>query len=301
MNDGTVRLAHLSDVHISARPLGWQPRDWFCKRVTGWFNLHCLGRAHHFRAADQVLGALMTELRGERRPDHIVFSGDATALGFPAEMARAAALLGVKDTASPPGIAVPGNHDYYTPAAAAGGCFEQCFGPWLEGERIGTATYPFARRVGSLWLVAVNSSKGNVWPGDASGRVGAEQLDRLRQLLQRLPSGPRILVTHYPVCEAEGQPERASHGLQDVAEVVQVAGAGGVVLWLHGHEHHWYRVHRREVAPFPIVCVGSSTQWGRWGYHEYVIAGTRLQARRRVYNFEHACFGDAETFELSLE
>ena len=34
-----IRLAHVSDVHVSARPLGWKPRDWFNKRTTGWMNL----------------------------------------------------------------------------------------------------------------------------------------------------------------------------------------------------------------------------------------------------------------------
>src|SRR4051812_2671647 len=89
-----IRLAHFSDVHVTARPLDWTRADWFNKRLPGWFNLRCLGRGRRFARTDEVLAALAADLRA-RRPDHVVFSGDATALGFEAEFARAVALLGV--------------------------------------------------------------------------------------------------------------------------------------------------------------------------------------------------------------
>src|SRR5438552_4811395 len=127
--DNAVRLAHFSDIHVTCRPLGWRAEDWFNKRFPAWLNLRVLGRAFRFRQADQVLAALMAEL-GERRPNHLVFSGDATALGFETELAHAARLLGLNGGATWPGIAVPGNHDYCTPTAAEGGCFEKHFAPW---------------------------------------------------------------------------------------------------------------------------------------------------------------------------
>src|SRR5262249_14913330 len=108
-----LRLAHLSDIHITARPLGWRRRDWLSKRVTGWLNLRLLGRAHRFRQAEAVLAAWAADLR-RRPPDWIIFSGDATTLAFEAEFAQAAALLGVTGPDRLPGLAVPGNHDYYT-------------------------------------------------------------------------------------------------------------------------------------------------------------------------------------------
>src|SRR5262249_7444039 len=124
-----VRLAHLSDVHITAHPLGWRRRDWFSKRFTGWLNVRLLGRGHRFRPADDVLRALMDDLRQDP-PDHVIFSGDATALGFEAEFVRAAALLGLAVPDALPGLAVPGNHDYYTRADQAAGHFERYFAPW---------------------------------------------------------------------------------------------------------------------------------------------------------------------------
>src|SRR6476619_4900000 len=112
----SVRLAHFSDVHLTTRPLGWALHDLRSKRLSGWFHLRALGRGQQFRMAHEVAKALIAEWR-ERRPDRLVFSGDATALGFESELAHAARCLAVGAADLPPGLAVPGNHDYYTRAA----------------------------------------------------------------------------------------------------------------------------------------------------------------------------------------
>src|SRR6516164_69369 len=98
-----VRLAHFSDIHVTCRPLGWRREDWFNKRFAAWLNLRVLGRAFRFRCAEVVLAAFMADLR-ERRPDHLIFCGDATALGFETEVAHAARLLGLNGQQVLPGI-----------------------------------------------------------------------------------------------------------------------------------------------------------------------------------------------------
>src|SRR5258707_7587520 len=108
-----IRLAHFSDVHITARPLGWGGGDWLNKRLPGWVNLRWFGRQHRFRHADEVLTTLIQELR-RRAFDRVIFSGDATALGFEAEFRRAAEFLGLQQPTLLPGLALPRNHDYYT-------------------------------------------------------------------------------------------------------------------------------------------------------------------------------------------
>jgi 3',5'-cyclic AMP phosphodiesterase CpdA len=294
-----VRLAHFSDIHVTACPLGWRPGDYLTKRYPGWINFRWLGRRFRFRRAEDVLAAMQTDL-ARQRPDLLVFSGDATALGFETEFARAAALLGVGRPDTPPGMAVPGNHDYYTPAVEASGLFERYFAPWQTGERVDGAVYPFAQQIGHVWLVGVNSCTGNRWAWDASGGVHAGQLDRLGRLLKRLEGEPRILVTHYPVCLANGQPERRSHGLRNLADLLAVAEAGGVCLWLHGHRHGAYYLPKTERAPFPIVCAGSTTQSGLWSYSVYTIAGRHLHAVRRVFDVKAGGFREGESFELEL-
>lgn len=293
-----VRLAHLSDIHVTAPRLGWQRADWFNKRLAAWFNYRWLGRRFRFRHGDEVLAILVEDLR-RRDIDHVIFSGDATALGFEAELRRAVEWLKVGDVFAR-GLAVPGNHDYCTVPAATSGLFERYFAPWQQGERIDGETYPFAQQVGQAWLVAVNSCTGNRWAWDAGGSVGREQLLRLERLLAALAPGPRILVTHYPVCLASGKPERRSHGLRDLGEVVTVARRGGVRLWLHGHRHGPYFIDKSSLAPFPVICAGSATQTGCWSYTEYTLAENAVTVLRRTFDPESHSFADAGEARLLL-
>jgi 3',5'-cyclic AMP phosphodiesterase CpdA len=294
-----IRLAHVSDIHVTAGRSGWRARDLLTKRVSGWVNLHLLGRHRRFRHTDAVLRALAGELRG-LCPDRVIFSGDATALGLEAEFARAASLLGVRGPEALPGLAVPGNHDYYVGHAVRAGLFERHFEPWLEGERVDGARYPFAQRVGPAWLVAVNTSVANRLPWDSSGRAGAEQLGRLEALLDRLGPGPRILVTHYPVCKACGAGEPPSRALRDLDQVVDVASRGGVGLWLHGHRHGPYHHQATTLAPFPVICAGSTTQQGSLSYKQYELAGQRLRGTRRTFDPRRGVFETTHSFELEL-
>src|SRR5205085_818761 len=112
--------------------------------------------------------------------------------------------------------------------------------------------------------VGVNSATANRWAWDARGAVGQDQLDRLRLLLARLDGGPRILVTHYPIAQASGRRERRVRLLRDLDDLVGVATAGGIGLWLHGHRHDAYHHSAAETAPFPVICAGSATQTGQW-------------------------------------
>ncbi len=294
-----VRLAHFSDIHLTSKPLGWRPRDWFSKRVTGWMNVRLLGRGRRFKQAPAVVAALMRAVR-ERRPDAIVFTGDATGMGFESEFLVAAKALGVTDETLPPAVAVPGNHDYYTRRAVRGGLFESYFGPWQVGLRVDDRPYPFARRVGDVWLVCANSSTANRWHWDASGAFGPDQLDRLRRLCAMLSPGVRVLVTHYPLRTARAEVEPRVHRLRDHEHALRVASECGIGLWLHGHIHRGFVLKPTGGLPFPVVCVGSSTQNNRWTYNEYAIAGTKLEGLHRVYDPDHDQFRDAGFFELDL-
>jgi 3',5'-cyclic AMP phosphodiesterase CpdA len=295
----SVRLAHFSDVHVTSPACVWRGRDYLSKRLSAWVNLRFLGRGRRFRHAEAVLAALRAEFR-QRPFDHLVFSGDATAMGFEAEVARAAHLLGVGSNDVPPGIAVPGNHDYLTHRDVTDAHFERYFAPWQQGRRIDNAIYPFAQRVGHIWLVAVNSSVPNRRPWDATGVVGADQLVRLEGLLATLEPGPRLLVTHYPVRQANGQPEWRVRALRDLSGLLEVATRGGIGLWLHGHRHDTYFHAASDHAPFPVICAGSLTQRRHWSYSAYTLTGTILQVCRRVFHEKDHHFHDGHVFEVPL-
>ena len=146
-----VCLAHLSDIHVTASS-AWTKRDLFSKRITGWINLKIFGRGFRFRNTNEILNALMKDIKSQNL-DSIVFSGDATALGFEEEMAKAAELLGLNGPDRHPGLAVPGNHDYQTASCVEQNHFENHFSPWQQGERIGTHTYPFAQKIGNICFI----------------------------------------------------------------------------------------------------------------------------------------------------
>jgi 3',5'-cyclic AMP phosphodiesterase CpdA len=293
-------LAHFSDVHVTSAPLGWRRNDYFNKRLSGWINLQVLGRGKHFGEATRVLTRLACDL-AVQKPDRLIFSGDATGLGFENELAVASRILTPDHPEQLPGLAVPGNHDYYTPGAVRSGEFEKHFNNWQRGERIEGNRYPFAQKAGMYWLVAINSSTANRGVIDASGAVGDAQLERLETLLDRLSPEPRIIVTHYPICLADGRPEKRLHGLRDLGQLLGVLRNRGVCLWLHGHRHHAYRLQNPPGVAFPVICAGSATQHGRATYGLYDIDGSRLLGRRREFNFQSGSFQDAERFELRLE
>jgi len=290
-----VRLAHVSDIHVSARPLGMRWGDYLSKRAVTWLNVG-LTRGRAFALSARVLECLTADVAA-RGASHLVFSGDATHLGLDAEMRRVAELLHVGRT---PGLAVPGNHDYLTRSAQASGQFEHHFAPWQQGVRIGPETYPFAQQVGHVWLVAVNSARGNRWFWDASGEVGPAQRERLRRLLKELSPGPRILVTHYPMFLASGAREHRAHGLTDLDAVIDIARNGGIGLWLHGHRHRFYFAPRSAATPIPYICIGSSTQQGLWSYGDYRIENGELLGRQRVFDPAKESFRDGIEFALDI-
>ena len=295
----SIRLAHFSDVHLTTPNLGWKRRDVLSKKVTGWINVKLLGRGKRFRHAPTVVAALVSELKS-REFDALVFSGDATKLAFESEMKLAAERLGVNDPALPPAIAVPGNHDYYVRHDVTANRFETQFDPWMQGQRLGEERFPFAKRVGHCWLIAVNSAKANFLSIDATGRIGREQLARFRTLCESLPPGPRIVVTHYPLRKANGKLEIPTRRLRDHRLALSVAVECGVSLWLHGHIHRGYVLEPTPEIPFPMICSGSATQTDRWSYNEYSIDGWQLTMAKRTYDFATGQFREVETRMIEL-
>ncbi len=293
-----VRLAHLSDIHITSPRLDWGLKDVFSKRFTSWINYQVLGRKRRFAFAQQVLTRLVEDLH-HRHIDHVIFSGDATALGFESEFRLAAQLLRCQEP-SLPGLAVPGNHDYLNKYAEKSGLFEKYFAKWQQGIRVDHHTYPFAQRVGPVWLIGVNGSTANRIPWDASGAVGHAQRERLKKLFDRLGDGPRILVTHYPMCLRSKRAEIKFRNLRDLRHVQELAEEANVSLWLHGHRHHPYHFQTVKGVSFPVICSGTATQTRIWSYNEYVIDGARLKALQRIYDRSQQRFVDAGRFEIQL-
>lgn len=299
MGNRSVRLSHFSDIHLTAKPLGWQLRDIFTKRTTGWLNLK-LGRGRRFVHSKQIVRALIQDIK-DRRTDHIVFTGDATMMGFEEEFHVAAENLNVDRGDWPAGIAVPGNHDYYTPSAERSSCFETVFAPWQLGKRLGSKVYPFVQRAGHCWLIAVNSARSNFLLWDARGGVDTEQCERLRALCKDLEPGPRILVTHYPIYLANREPEHRWRILRNWKGFLSIAAECGVSLLLHGHRHIAYELPADgKDLPFPILCPGSATQRNNCSYNEYLISDRHLSVTRRTWLPDQRCFQTSKESDFDL-
>jgi 3',5'-cyclic AMP phosphodiesterase CpdA len=294
-----VTLLHFSDVHLTVPRLGWRRRDWFSKKMLGWMNVKMLGRGRRFKHSCRVATEMIAQAM-QAKYDGWLFTGDATKLAFGPEFQQAAHILGVGKTDSPPVIAVPGNHDYYTRRDAGSGMFEQAFGPWLEGERVDEHRYPYARKIGHVWIIVLNTSNPHGWNATASAVAGEDQLARLTTLCQRLDPGPRILSTHYPLRDGRGKVERRSHRLLDHKACLEAATACGIGLWIHGHIHKPFVLPASAVIPFPLVCVGSATQTKRWSHNIYEIDGYELKMTRRTWNPQRSDFDVSHVQELTL-
>jgi 3',5'-cyclic AMP phosphodiesterase CpdA len=215
--------------------------------------------------------------------------------------ARSLGLGGTDCQSVLPGLAVPGNHDYYTRGAARSGLFERVFAAWQTGERIDNHIYPFAQRVGHWWLIGVNSARSNFLMWDSRGQVGREQSERLRDLFRRLGPGPRILVTHYPLYLADGRPESHWRKLRDLESFRSLIIEGGISLWLHGHRHNGYVLMPKPPdQPFAVICAGSATQHSKWSWNEYEMDGQRLTMQRRSWEPVEQRFVDATWCEITL-
>ncbi|MGL4323588.1 MAG: metallophosphoesterase family protein [Beijerinckiaceae bacterium] len=221
------RLAVLSDVHLAPLP-AISFGALFGKRATGFLNWHLKRKHEHDMAVlEQVLGAIR-----QAAPDHILFGGDAVNLALSSEFARAGqflARLGGPETVS----AIPGNHDLYVEEARA--TLIATFGPWMTGDGESAPHFPYVRKRGPLTLIGLNSALPT--PSfDASGKLGAHQIEATRHLLSIMPEDAiRIITLHHPPTVGGTAKGR---DLTDAADFENMLRSTHADLIIHGHNHY---------------------------------------------------------------
>ena len=218
-------IAHLSDVHLAPLP----PVRWhqlIGKRVTGYLNWR---RNRAKSMATDVTGALMADLAAHA-PDHTVVSGDLTNLALPDEIGRAAEWLRERGDAEDV-TAVPGNHDAYVRGALQ--AVTKAWAPWMTGERVDGAPYPFLRRRGEVAIIGCSSAEATP-PLFATGPFRADQAERLEELLERAAGMFRVVVVHHPPVHGATNAGHAMRGIERFQGAIARAGAE---LVLHGHTH----------------------------------------------------------------
>lgn len=223
-------FAHLSDLHLPLPALAGR-RPLANKRILGYLSYQLKRKNVHRQS---VLAALVDDLR-RQAPDHIVITGDLINIALPEEFSAATRWLHALGTPQTVTV-VPGNHD-----ALVAVPWQQSLGAWAAfmsdptTPLLGPSGFPFVRRRGPIALIGVSSACPSP-PFHASGRVGADQLARLKHLLEQLraPSTFRVVLIHHPPI---GGMMTHRKRLTDQAAFRDVIEKAGAELILHGHHH----------------------------------------------------------------
>ena len=263
----TFTLAHLTDVHLS--PIaGFSPRYWNAKRGLGYVNwLRKRARIHQRTSADNLITDAKT-----LRADHIAITGDLINLGLPAEYEAALAWLQSVGPAERVTV-IPGNHDIYSALYGDIG-----IGRWAAymGGDADTHAFPFVRRFGPVALIGLNSAI-ETPPFVAAGRLGPDQIEVTRDLLERLGDEglARVVLIHHPPLQGLAAARR---GLRDVKPFQRMLEKTGAELVLYGHNHEPRLTWLETVAGRAAVIGGASASAGR-------LHGKEHLAQYNVFTF----------------
>ncbi len=278
----SLRILHFSDLHLPVPHGSFRtPEAFHPKRIVAALNF-ALRRSAKYADAHQKLHGLHEFLR--REPvDYILFTGDTLNFGLQREYTAAAPRLAETLALARCGaLAVPGNHDLYTPASLVH--HRKYFAPLVRSDLPADATstgYPLLRWMGdNAVAIALNSSRPNFNFWNSSGRIPALELESLSRLLERPDIATRrhiFLMTHYPFDEAG-----FFHGLRNSRALLRrLHGRENLVL-LHGHNHRPY-TYFLPGSSVPLFCAGSLSKSGAESFWLFDLLGDSLNARRGVW------------------
>lgn len=280
----TFTLAHFTDVHL-APITGFVPRYWNLKRLAGFVNWHTKRRGVHQRATADRLIADAKSLRA----DHIAITGDLVNLGLPGEIEAATQWLA---TVGQPDVVtvVPGNHDIYSSLHGDSGVAR--WAGYMGGDA-DTHAFPFVRRIGPVALLGLNSAI-ETPVGVAGGRLGSDQIEVARDLLERLGDEAviRVVLIHHPPLPDLAPPRRA---LADAPMLQRAFEKSGAELVLYGHNHKpllsWID---SVTGPVAVICGGSASgsrpykndPLARYNLFTFFKSGDRVRIRQTVRGLE---------------
>jgi 3',5'-cyclic AMP phosphodiesterase CpdA len=276
-----MRLAHFSDIHVTVSPFSEPIGLLHGKRALGAVN-YMIGRFRHFAAVEQRIARLLEDA-DKQSVDHVLCSGDITAMSYEDEFDRCARLYGDRLGQPERHTVIPGNHDRYTAGSVEEKRFERYFG--TLGAPHGA--YPALKRIApGAVMVLLDVSRPTLY--DSSGFCGAPQLSALEAILTdaSLKDEYVILALHYGLLRRNGKPDRPGHRIKDWEPLIELVDREDVRvdLILHGHIHRHYEVKTKRRT---IVCAGSATDLAiDCGYNVYDIdlSTKTVSTERRVWS-----------------
>jgi 3',5'-cyclic AMP phosphodiesterase CpdA len=284
----TFTLAHFSDPHLGPLPAAdW--RELANKRASGFFSW-TRNRVNIHRPA--VLELLLRDLKAQA-PDHTAITGDLVNISLPAEFKAAAQWLNSVGPSAQVTI-IPGNHDTYVAMPWAESL--ALWADYMRGSREagGSETipqsysdFPFIRSLGQIALVGTSTAV-PMPPFIAAGRLGDDQLSRLRDQLRELGRDGvfRIVLIHHPPFGG-GAYKRKS--LLDAKAFQEVLSDTGAELVLHGHTHvSGLSYIRTPQGPIPVLGVPSASA---------IAKGHKDPSRYHLYRIRR----EARAWQLDIE
>ncbi len=278
-----MRLLHFSDVHIPS-PRGAVPVAAIAsRRLMGMVNYR-LRRRHRYLDAPRKLAELADAVR-RWEVDVVLCTGDYTIVGTNGELEHARRCVQPIVDAAPAMVTVYGNHDVYMPDSLAS--FERHFGDLLVTDLPEVAVdgrWPMVRFFGErVAIVCIDSARPKPDLLRSTGRVSEAQLDALPSVLRHPRMSGRFVfvLTHYAPRLANGQPDKASHGLENADALLRASdGPRGAMLFGHVHRRYHVRVPETSLTLFDS---GSTTMKGHEGLWVFDVGDERVVATPGIY------------------
>lgn len=291
----TLRLAHISDVHLGPLPKVTR-RELFSKRITGYVNF----RRNRMNADQPEITARIVSSLKQLAPDHTAITGDLVNLGLDLEIENATNWLAELGDPSDNTV-VLGNHDAYVRGARDKAM--AAWQPWICGDGDKTVAsaddYPVLRRRGRVSLIGCNSARASA-PFLATGYFHKDQAARLGKILLEEHAAGQVtvvLIHHPPFPRATARHKRLI-GLSNFTRVIAEHGAG---LVLHGHTHlateAWLEGPDKKV---PVICVPAAYQWPGYrkppaGINLFAIDGSHGSAQITLQRYAYTGAPGEET------
>ncbi|WP_231386745.1 metallophosphoesterase [Nocardia sp. BMG111209] len=199
-----------------------------------------------------MLDALLTDVREpDRMVDHVILAGDLTSDGTPSQSRNLRHWLDDWGTLGRDVLLCRGNHDrprvgprWRSGPRLAGTEHHDCWGQYfLPRQRL------VGYDLGGLRVIGLDTTDLD----GAGGRIDAEQMARLRSLLNDEPDRPTLVFGHHPVTRDSGMSNLGGPGFvldrHDAAALHRLyERAPGVFLHHSGHTHR----NRRTPPDIPI-------------------------------------------------
>lgn len=278
---GMFQLAHISDIHLSPLP---EPRlfELLGKRITGYINWKKNRTAEMGR---QTLDTLMESIK-QKKPDHLVITGDLVNLALTREFSAAKDWLVAQGPARDISLTF-GNHDAYVRGALKKAC--KTFRPWMTSEEAHawSSPFPYMRVRGQVAIIAVSSAIATP-PFFATGRFDSAQAHHLADLLQEAKERNlfRVVMIHHPPYQRATYWYKKLWGIERFQRVIKQFGTE---LILHGHTHVPSLEHiEGKLRDVPVVGVASASQ---------AFGGKKPPANYNWLSID----GDCESWHCELE